>query len=78
MQSRPDDNEWDILLLWFRKERWKLKTKKKNRPFEYSKLDDKNESKRGMFCDIYPIHLYWIVDTEMIESFRIGSNVDLR
>ena len=43
------------------------------RSFVWSKLHEKNESKRDiyMLCGIDPIHLYWIADTEMLESFLI-------
>lgn len=49
------------------------KDEKKNRPFEYyTGLHEKNESKRGMsiYVNVMEyIHLYWIADTERIESF---------
>ncbi len=36
----------------------KNEKKKKNRPFEYSKLDDKNERREGTLGSLYPSHGY--------------------
>ena len=47
------------------------KTKKKNRPFEYSTDCMRKMRVRGAYIDfvVVYIHLYWIADTERIESF---------
>lgn len=50
----------------------KTKKKKKNRPFEYSKLYDKNDIKRGIIyiyiCGIYPSILNWEYRSDKIIS----------
>lgn len=60
----------------FHSERWKLRQKKRIDRSSILKLYEKDE-KKGSIYVWYISHVYWIADTEMIESFLIGPNTNM-